>query len=302
MAVMHPPQLSERVLNNPRLRGEVKVYWALYALPDEFEVFYNRSVSRDSAAQAYSRRIDFVVLHERLGFLAIEVKGGKIRIGDDGEIQQYHPSNDAWATINPYRQIELSTMELIRNAKADGANYYIVGNTCVVFPDSLRKDITDMPNRLPNGTLCAEDLEIISAQMKTLFSKNWRDCVWKRDAFLDMRRRLNNMPESSRPMHVRNSSYQHRDKVRAQRSSSESRLARTVSANHHASAYTPSTYERPPSSAHVHRSRAHASSKLTTYLRSDKFLAMLNRLVFLALSVLILFVALLLVRRIHGHS
>lgn len=198
MAVMHPPQLSETVLGNPRLRGEIKVYNALSALPDEYEIFYNRSIPRGSASRAYARRIDFVVLHEKYGFLAIEVKGGKIRIGEDGEFQQYHPSNDRWARIDPYKQVELSTMELIRNAKADGANYYIVDNTCVIFPDTRRRDMTDAPNRLPNGTLCADDLAILPAQMKTLFLKTWNTDTLKRESFLDMRRRLNNMPEAAR--------------------------------------------------------------------------------------------------------
>lgn len=288
MAIMHPPQLSEPILGNPRLRGEVKVFGALSSLPDEYEVFYNRSVSSDSSSRAYSRRIDFIVLHEKLGFLAIEVKGGKIRVGEDGEIQQFHPSNDRWARISPYRQVELATMELIRNVKSDGANYYIVDNVCVIFPDSLRTNITDTPNRLPNGTLCADDLDILSAQMKTLFSKNWRDCAWDRSSFLDMRRRLNNMPEAAREraavLHQKSTSlYSHR------RRSSNYYAGKTESRN--TGSFAPQTSSSRESALEVTSSFPVSKSNVTFNKFLDKALQV-------SLIVLVIFIVLIVLRKL----
>ncbi|MDP9127970.1 MAG: hypothetical protein M3N08_06915 [Pseudomonadota bacterium] len=195
MAKMYPPQLPDRVLSDRRLKGEIKTYEALAQLSDEFEVFYNRSTSAERSARAHKRRIDFILLHRQLGFLAIEVKGGKIRIGQDGGFEQYHPSKSSWASVDPHKQVEVATIQLIKAAKADGADYWIPDNVCVVFPDTMRREITDLPQYIPDGTLCADDLGLLPTQIKTLFAKSRQGQAWPPDAFLDMRRRLQNMPE-----------------------------------------------------------------------------------------------------------
>jgi hypothetical protein len=198
MAKMYPSQLPDRVLNDKSLRGEIKTYEALAALPDEFEVFYNRCVSADQTASAHERPIDFIVLHEVLGFLAIEVKGGSIRIGRDGGVEQYQFTKGDWAPIDPYGQVKKSTIALIRNVKADGANYWITDNIGVIFPETHRHEITDTPQYLPNGTLCADDLPILQTQIKMLYATPKNGNAWQRSDFLDMRRRLQNMPEAPR--------------------------------------------------------------------------------------------------------
>ncbi len=168
-------------------------------MPDAFEVFYNRCVRTGQGSRAYKRRIDFIVLHEKFGLLAIEVKGGKIRVGLDGDFEQYHPNKKRWTSIAPYAQVEKAAIELITDCKADGVTYWIPADVCVIFPNTLRRDITDTPQTLPDGTLCADDLSSLAVLVPTLFSKSAKGQAWDRDAFLDMRRRLQNMPEATMP-------------------------------------------------------------------------------------------------------
>ncbi len=92
MAILYPQRLSDRILNDRQLKGERDTYESLKNLSDAFEVFYNRCVRTSQGSRAYKRRIDFIILHEKFGLLAIEVKGGKIRVGLDGDFEQYHPN------------------------------------------------------------------------------------------------------------------------------------------------------------------------------------------------------------------
>lgn len=198
MARMHPARLSDRVLNSRLLKGEVQTYEALAKLPDEFEVFYNRHVSQGQGARAHVRRIDFIIIHEKLGLLAVEVKGGKVRIGNDGSFEHYHPSSKSWASADPFRQVEIATIELIQTCKADGANYWIPDDICVVFPNTLRTDLTNLPHLLPDGLLCKDDLPLLTTVVPRMFSKPKKGQVWRREDFLDMRRRLQNFAEAHR--------------------------------------------------------------------------------------------------------
>jgi hypothetical protein len=189
MAVMHPEKLPSYILDDPMLKGEVDTYEALKKIPDDFVVFYQCYASPDSSSKALIRPIDFVILHKKLGLLAMEVKGGKIRLGEETIIDQYYKGD--WHHKDPYEQVSKAVIELIMNCKADGANYWIPENTCVVFPHTNRSAITNMPHQLPDGTLCAEDMATLPVQIKTLFSKPRKDFAFTDSEFLDMRRRLN---------------------------------------------------------------------------------------------------------------
>jgi Nuclease-related domain len=100
----------------------------------------------------YERAIDFIILHERRGMLAWEVKGGKIRIGEDRNFEQYQGAK-GWRPIDPFKEVKLATMELIDDCRDDGVNYWIPVDRCVIFPNTPRRDITDLPQYLPSGVL-----------------------------------------------------------------------------------------------------------------------------------------------------
>ncbi|MGQ9758699.1 MAG: nuclease-related domain-containing protein [Actinomycetota bacterium] len=59
--------------------GESKLYAALKEhLPDDFTVFHSLPfVSVEKGRGVYEHEIDFLVVHRELGFLDIEVKGGR---------------------------------------------------------------------------------------------------------------------------------------------------------------------------------------------------------------------------------
>jgi hypothetical protein len=195
---MDPARLPDRVLQNRKLKGEVDTYEALSKLTDKFEIFYNRCASVGNVSKAYERPIDFIILHERLGLLGMEVKGGQIRIGQDGGFEQYLYRSNEWKTINPFDQIKMALRELIMVCKRDGADYWIPDDCCVIFPGTQRSQLTDSPQSLPPGTLCADDLPLLAQIIPSLFSKSRKEQAWERGNFIDMRRRLGKMPEAKR--------------------------------------------------------------------------------------------------------
>ena len=75
-----PRHLPDTVRNDRRRRAEVKVYDLLVSeLPDEFHVFYSSPwLAIDRFGNEKDGECDFVIAHESLGVLAIEVKGGGI--------------------------------------------------------------------------------------------------------------------------------------------------------------------------------------------------------------------------------
>jgi hypothetical protein len=193
---MYPPQLSKRTLNSPKLRAEIETFEALSKLPDDFEVFYNRCPTNGLAARAFERKIDFIILHAQLGFLAIEVKGGKIRIGSDGGFEQYY--NNCWNSIDPIQQAKIAFYELVNTIKSDGGNYWIPDGYCVFFPHTARLDLTTVPHQLPSGTLCSDELPILATMIPSFFQKpqSGKSAWKKREDYIDVRRRLQTMPES----------------------------------------------------------------------------------------------------------
>lgn len=196
MAKMYPSRLPDRILDNSKMKGEIETFEALSKLPDEFEIFYNRCANAGGTTRVFERKIDFIIIHEQLGLLAMEVKGGKIRIGNDGGFEQYHHNKNKWASIDPYTQVKMALRELIAVVKSDSPKYWIPDEVCVLFPGTYRRDLTDQPQSLPAGTLCADDVPILANLIPTFFSKSRKGPAWGRDVFIDIRRRLQNMPEA----------------------------------------------------------------------------------------------------------
>jgi hypothetical protein len=188
MAIMRPEKLPIHILNDPLLKGEIKTFEALKKLSDEYFVFYQCYASPNGRSRAYVRKMDFVVLNKTSGLLAIEVKGGRIRLNEEGTFEQYYDNN--WNPMDPFDQVGKAVIDFVHNCKADGANYWIPDDVCVIFPSTKRNEITPMPHVLPNGILCADDLEILPVQIKTLFSKSRKKYAFTDANFLDIRRRI----------------------------------------------------------------------------------------------------------------
>ena len=231
MAKLYPARLPDRVLNNRKLKGEIETFEALSKLSDDFEVFYNRCPNSGGASRVYERKIDFIIIHEQFGLLAMEVKGGKIRIGADGGFEQYHSNKMKWVSIDPFMQVKLALRELIITIKSDSPKYWIPDDVCVLFPATSRRDLTDTPQCLPAGTLCSDDVPVIKNIIPTLFTKNRQGTAWQRDTFIDVRRRLQNMPEAqgdNRPSDDKSSTTDRFFKSALQAKASVHRVKKTV--------------------------------------------------------------------------
>ncbi len=146
MAQMYPATLPKHILGNRQLKGEIEVYEVLTKLPAGFEVFYNRCAQSGPFIEACERQVDFILLHEKYGMLCMEVKGGKVRMLQDGSFEQYHPSKKAWASIKPIEQVKNAWFKLLSTCKSDGVNYWIPEDCCVVLPKTSRHDLTDIHN------------------------------------------------------------------------------------------------------------------------------------------------------------
>jgi hypothetical protein len=192
---MHPKQIPDDVVNNPIYRGEVETYNALSKLSDEFYVYYDGYVNVDRSGSAYASPIDFIIVHEQLGPLMIEVKGGQIRLKEDGRFEQYKPSKGKWEAEDPHGQIKKATRKLIATVKSDGAKYWIPENCTVLFPNTDRHSLEGMPQALSSWTLGAEAMPNLAINILGQFPKKSTKPAWGREDYIDMRRRLHNVPK-----------------------------------------------------------------------------------------------------------
>lgn len=201
MAIMFPSEFPEHLQSEPMYRGEFDTFKALCKLPDEYEVFYNRNVRQGETISATERPIDFIVTHPEKGLLGIEVKGGKVRINEHVEIEQYYEGR--WNFKDPYKQNKDALRDLRDTVKGDGGHYYIHASTAVIFPNTTRDDFTqNRKYRSPDSAFCSDELSdlvlyIPKAFSKPRFEKSFKK-AWKNGGFIDIRRRLLNMPQATR--------------------------------------------------------------------------------------------------------
>ncbi|HWR34381.1 MAG TPA: NERD domain-containing protein [Clostridia bacterium] len=95
MATMFPKAVPPHVSADPFRSAEIQVFEALESqLGEEFFVFYSRPwLGLSPRGEEIDGEADFVIVHERLGMLCLEVKGGEI---------EYNAENDRWRTTNRY--------------------------------------------------------------------------------------------------------------------------------------------------------------------------------------------------------
>lgn len=122
------------------LGAERVVYHALARqLSPEFVVFWSISTLGPSP-----RQLDFVVLHPDLGLAVIEVKGGRVEVGNPFDARTAWTSVTRWArranTIdNPLSQAQGAAMAFVSDWKANsGENGYYTVTPLVVLPHTPR--------------------------------------------------------------------------------------------------------------------------------------------------------------------
>ena len=117
-------------------KAEPNIYWRLSKqLSDEFTVIHSLPWLASAAREIDNRfvptgEIDFLILHQELGILAIEVKGG-ILIHDRTEFV-YKKTGDR---VDPVGQVRRGVHALARWLNQSGSGSWRIGY-CFIFPDS----------------------------------------------------------------------------------------------------------------------------------------------------------------------
>lgn len=173
MANLHPKQLPEYVLSDPRRQGEKKTFEALAALAPSFYVFYSVAWQvRDMKSGARDGEADFIIAHPELGLMILEVKGGQIRY-DSAERQWFskdrqgieHKIKDP---IEQARNSKGALLSKLRELPGWDQRFLTIGYLAV-FPDVV-VDQTNLRPDLPGQlVLDFNDLSIIEARIKEGF-------------------------------------------------------------------------------------------------------------------------------------
>lgn len=177
MARMYPEKLPQFILDDRRLGGERKVYKALEAgLPDEYTVLYRAHFCLyRGGGGVREKEVDFLVIHKGKGLLALEVKGGGIRV-----------NNGSWTSVdgtgveheieNPGRQACQAAHDLASRLKSlpKWGNQPIAIGYAVIFPDCLAGQLTDAA--IPKDCLLDEGgLDRILGFVEGAYKRHQRD-------------------------------------------------------------------------------------------------------------------------------
>ncbi len=126
-------------------KAEPDIYWRLSKqLSDEFTVIHSLPWLASAAREIDNRfvptgEIDFLILHQELGILAIEVKGG-ILIHDRTEFV-YKKTGDR---VDPVGQVRRGVHALARWLNQSGSGSWRIGY-CVIFPNSEMRGSIPIP-------------------------------------------------------------------------------------------------------------------------------------------------------------
>ena len=168
------PQASPR--NTGSTKAEPDIYWRLKKqLSDDFVVIHSLPWLASVAKEIDGRfvptgEIDFIVLHQELGILAVEVKGGIF--GYDKTEFVYKRTGQR---IDPVRQVRRGTHALSKLLHNIGAGSWRIGY-CLIFPHSeIREKIpialTDFSIQPPQPILLdIRDLNTLGHQIQEIMS------------------------------------------------------------------------------------------------------------------------------------
>ena len=140
-AVFHPEILTKDVLSDQKRKAEVNVYEALRkTLPDDFHVFYSFNwLDPHRRHNRSDGEADFVIAHDKFGYIVLEVKGGVIsRDEKSGQWFSKGAGNTTYLINDPIKQARDSKHVILSKLKEalGGKLGFICAKHAVVFPGS----------------------------------------------------------------------------------------------------------------------------------------------------------------------
>lgn len=130
MARLIPPSLPG---STPQ--SEKAVWMALRDLPDPWRVFHGVEWQAERDGRPGDGEADFVLLHPKVGFIVLEVKGGGVGVVD-GLWHSIDRNGDRHDIRDPFEQAKTSKYTLLEYLKdAVGTTAYIPAGHAVIFTD-----------------------------------------------------------------------------------------------------------------------------------------------------------------------
>lgn len=174
MAQIFPTELLPHIKNDRLKSAEIKVYNALKEqLGPEYCVFYNaRLLGRrpNSLTDNADGEADFIIAHAKKGILVLEVKGGRIEIGD-GQWYSIDRHDRKWKIKNPIDQAS-DNKYLLKNTLLrieDWPRQYMDFGHAAIFPDLGNPGIPLGLHVPQDIVLFAEDLNRIGLKIESIF-------------------------------------------------------------------------------------------------------------------------------------
>lgn len=146
MAKMYPTRIPEHIIRDKSRSAEIRIYDLLsQQLSDKFVCYYSRPWHRFTPdGQEKDGEADFVIAHPEMGFLVLEIKGGRVtcREGDEQWLSKDRYGIE-YRIKNPVDQARNSKYRLLELLKAskDWKSRFITIRHGVILPDNSR------PNR-----------------------------------------------------------------------------------------------------------------------------------------------------------
>lgn len=163
-------------------QAEKKVFEAFNRIPEQsgFDIYYNKIIYNDSnPGYPEDGEADFVVFHEQLGFIVVEVKGGIISY--DGENDQWFSETVRSKKINkiknPFQQAVVNKYAILNKFKElwpKGLAPRIDAKRMVIFPDVQHPD-SFLGIGIPEQFLiCGDQIDKIEGYVSKIFLINER--------------------------------------------------------------------------------------------------------------------------------
>ena len=166
------PDIDPALIENS---GERRFYEAARDLPDAYSVFYSYkfTLGGGSESHEYLYEADFIIVHSRLGYLVVEVKGGQYCYVDN-EWQRQMGQDFVAAENDPVKQASRAMFDILNKYKELARSEYFPLRFAyaVCFPDCQRFSGT-VPGDLRRESIwLAEDLERLDQCIRAVF--NWQ--------------------------------------------------------------------------------------------------------------------------------
>ena len=168
-----PKQLPDEIINDPKRDAEIRTFNALKkGMPSDYHIFYSCDWldTRSNPIPSRDGECDFIIAHQDLGILFIEVKGGEL--GRDGSTGDWYRKvrNGKKHIKDPVKQARTSkhvTLQLMKEHWPKGKPPYMRLRHGVVLPHSSRPVTVDyLGAHLPLSMFAfAEDMDTLPNRM-----------------------------------------------------------------------------------------------------------------------------------------